>query len=192
MKYLLALLSFFISIGAQAELPKKGSNFSIFMSGLQNADVDFVQTKTIPNIKRVFKSVGKIKFVRDKGFIWHQTEPSDFKFISTKKCYRTGNAKNSLSNLPHYSEFSELVDGVLNNNYSMLSSVFSVGYGENLKNWQLVLVPKIDEIKQIFKRITVKGDNSQMSEIKFEYKNNSVVTINFSPSKEALTDEIKC
>ena len=192
MKYLFVLLSFLFISNVSAELLPTDTNFSRFINNLKIANIDFIQTKNIPNLKRPFTSKGKIKFERDKGFIWFQTEPNDFKFVSTKERYCTADTNNSLSKLPHYSDFSELIDKVLVNDYSMLNSAFSVEYTEKQQNWEIVLVPKIDEITDIFKQITVTGNLSQLFEIKFEYVNNSIVTIKFSHSKVVLNDEISC
>ena len=192
MKYLFVLLSLLFISNANAESLPTGTKFSSFINNLKNANVDFVQTKNIPNLKRPFISKGKVKFERDKGFIWLQTEPYDFKFVSTKERYCTADVNNSLSKLPHYSDFSELVDKVLVNDYSMLNSAFSVKYSEKQQNWEIVLERKIDEIADIFKQVTVTGNLDQLFEIKFEYVNNSIVTINFSHSKVVLNDEISC
>lgn len=191
MKYLFILLFFFIINNAGAEELKTDSNFSAFVNNLQTADVDFVQTKNIPNINRSFISTGKIKFVKEKGFIWQQLEPKEYKFISTKDHYRTGDTDNSLSELPHYSDLAELIDDIFNNDFSMLNSAFSIKYSESDENWFLLLIPEVDKIGDIFRQISINGNIFQINEIKFEYRNRSVVTISFSPSKVILKDEIE-
>ncbi len=192
MRYIFLLLSFLIVKNAYAELSNTGNNFSSFIGNLKTAHVDFIQTKTIPNLSRQFQSSGKIKFIKDKGFIWHQSTPNDFIFISTPEQYCTKDESRSLSGLPHYSDFSELIDNVLNHDYTQLKNTFDITYKEEGNNWNLHLSPKITELSDIFKQITVKGDLVQISEVEFQYQNGSIVTIKFFLSKAKLSDEIKC
>ena len=125
MKFLVFLISI-IFIGNLNAKELENSDYKLFKSFIDNLGVvnlDFEQTKKIPNIKKEFKNNGKLKFIKNKGLIWKEESPNNLSFIATKKCYliKEGNEiKNNdkLNNLPHFDDIKNLIDKILNNDLS--------------------------------------------------------------------------
>ena len=156
MKFLVFLISI-IFIGNLNAKELENSDYKLFKQFIDNLGVvnlDFEQTKKIPNIKKEFKNSGKLKFIKNKGLIWKEEAPNNLSFIATKKCYliKEGNEiKNNdkLNNLPHFDDIKNLIDKILNNDLSELKETFNVDYNELINNsWNLTLTPKILRIKK--------------------------------------------
>jgi len=170
----------------------KGSLFSQFISTLQTENIDFVMKKKIPNVSRVFENAGKIKFVRDQGFIFQQHYPHVFTFISTKEKYCTLEHSDEVYNLPHFDDISKLVDGILSADEEALSAVFEMQYEENQDTWKLSLTPKISELSSLFNLFTIEGNVRQINRILIEYKDKTVITFTFFKTEDVIKDEIRC
>ena len=156
MKLLVFLISI-IFIGNLNAKELENSDYKLFKSFIDNLGVvnlDFEQTKKIPNIKKEFKNSGKLKFIKNKGLIWKEEAPNNLSFIATKKCYliKEGNEiknNDNLNNLPHFDDIKNLIDKILNNDLSELKETFNVDYNELINNsWNLTLTPKILRIKK--------------------------------------------
>ena len=200
MKFLVFLISI-IFIGNLNAKELENSDYKLFKSFIDNLGVvnlDFEQTKKIPNIKKEFKNSGKLKFIKNKGLIWKEEAPNNLSFIATKKCYliKEGNEiknNDNLNNLPHFDDIKNLIDKILNNDLSELKETFNVDYNELINNsWNLTLTPKILRIKRYIKTLKILGTRNEILNIEVHYVNKTIIYFNFSKAKVFLDDEIKC
>lgn len=200
MKFLIFLISL-IFVGNLNAKELESSDYKLFKSFIDNLSVvnlNFEQSKKIPNIKKEFKSSGKLKFIKNKGLIWKEETPNNLSFIATKECYlikERNKIKNNdnLNNLPHFDNIKNLIDKILNNDLRELKKTFDVDYNELNKNsWNLTLTPKISRIKKYIKTLKILGTTNEILNIEVHYVNKTVINFNFSKAKVFLDDEIKC
>ena len=183
----------FFSNNAYAGSIGELSKINHLISNINNENFDFMMRKRIPNIGREFESKGKVKFVRNIGLIWVQSEPDKLTFATTKERYCINGTNGDLESLPYFSDISKLIDNVLNGNYSALDSVFKVDYSEKMPdNWELILISKDNKLKDIIKKIVVNGNSKQIIDIVIEYSNGMILSLFFTKAKVSLTDEIRC
>ena len=193
MKIRLAFISllFFVSRALAVPLDEHAL-FSKCIGSLQTENLDYVMNKKIPHVSRVFENAGKIKFERDKGFIFQQHYPNVFTFISTKDEYCTLEHSGELKKLPHFVDIAQLADDILSLNYNILNTSFEAEYEEFDDTWQLFLKPKISELKRLFNRFVLHGNASEINSIVVEYSDGTVVTFTFFKAKDIIKDEIRC
>lgn len=189
--WLICLLTF--STAAHAGQIQKSSIINELINNIEVENFDFTMQKSIPNISRVFKSSGKVKFVRNNGLVWKQIEPAELTFIATKEKYCTADNSGDLGNLPHFSDISAMIDNVLDGNYAALDNLFHINYAEDKqKNWNLILVPHEKELKAVIGRFVILGNDRQINDIIIEYTSGITITLNFIKTRAFLTDEIHC
>ena len=200
MKFIMFLISL-VFVGNLSAKEIENSDYKLFKSfidSLSVANLNFEQSKKIPNIKKEFKSSGKLKFIKNKGLIWKEETPNNFSFIATKECYliKEGDEiknNDNLNNLPHFDDIKNLIDKILNNDLSELKEAFNVDYKELNKNsWNLILAPKISRIKKYINTLKIQGTTNEILNIEVQYVNKTIINFNFSKAKVFLDDEIKC
>ena len=192
MKKLLTLFFLLLSSPSFATTIDKNSLLDKFITNLKEKNVKFTQTKTISSINKNFTTTGKIKFIKNVGFIFTQETPTTLTFTSTMDKYCTNGQSNTLNNLPYFSQIKSAIDDLLNNNYKKLNEIFNIDYTETTTNWTLFLTPKNSRINEFIKVIQITGNQTDLDEIITTYKNNMEINLKFSNSNGNIKDEIKC
>ena len=192
MKKLLTLFFLLLSSPSFATTIDKNSLLDKFITNLKEKTVKFTQTKTISSINKNFTTTGKIKFIKNVGFIFTQETPTTLTFTSTMDKYCTNGQSNTLNNLPYFSQIKSAIDDLLNNNYKKLNEIFNIDYTETTTNWTLFLTPKNSRINEFIKVIQITGNQTDLDEIITTYKNNMEINLKFSNSNGNIKDEIKC
>ena len=197
MKHFAFLLFFFCSISASAQIPTEGDMFADWLMQLEDETYTYEQTKTQPDVMDTFKASGVFQFVKDKGIIFKQKKPSQQIFISTteKYCLKDANGQtekvDNLSELPHFSDIKKLFDKALDGKLSGLKRIFEVFYIEEGGSWLLRLTPKSKDLASLIMEITVTG-SEKPEELTILYTNGEEITVQFTPVKQDISDEIGC
>ena len=73
-------------------------------------------------------------------------------------------------------------------------TVFNADYTESKKgqNWTLLATPKISNVAEFLKSITLIGNPTDLKQIVIKYTNKTTIIIDFKHMKTDSTDEIKC
>lgn len=192
MKYIVFLFLICFSVFVRAESIPSDALIVQFLTGVQKMTLHFHQTKTIPEIERSFQSSGVFQFEKNKGIIMKQEKPSVRTFISTTEEFCLDGQKESLEKLPHFSDVKNLIDHLLEGDMTDLVKVFEITYSEKNKIWQLDLVPIRREMKNFIQKIVLKGNINAIQKIIIEYTDGTKMGIDYSPTQQDLTDEIKC
>lgn len=193
MKLLVFLISILFVFHVNATTLPENSAFAEFLHNLDIVTANFYQTKKIKDIKKTFKASGIVHFEKDKGFIWIQQQPKEFKFISTKDEYCTGNKVQKLEELPYFSHIKELIDNTLDGDKTLLIENFEITYDETSDfSWTIILDPKNTEMKDFINTVEMKGNKKVLSFLKINYTDESTLQFSFSNIKGQLKDEIKC
>lgn len=165
-----------------------------FVTGLGAATASFTQTKTIPESSRKFVATGHVKFVKGRGFVWHQETPTMMKFTSTTTAYCIDDKKQNLSSLPYFGQIQSVVDDMLNGDMTRFLSLFNVDYTDTraIGGWAINATPKNDRIGDFIKGISMSGNARELYKITVEYAGGTRIVIEFKRPKKDITDEIVC
>lgn len=170
------------------------SRLKTFTDNLESASASYIQSKTLPESVKTFRSYGNVKFVKNVGFKWIQKKPNSFEFTSTLDTYCVNNDKQALSALPYFSQIQSMIKDVLNGDMSKFLMVFNADYIESKKgtNWTLQATPKLSNISEFLESITLAGNINDLKQMVITYKNGTTIVLDFTRMKTDLPDEIKC
>lgn len=165
-----------------------------FTDNLGVAYASYTQSKTLPESTKVFRARGTVYFVKGIGFKWKQLDPKSFDFTSTLDSYCVNGNKNELSSLPYFSQIQSVIQDMLNGDMDKFLTVFNADYTESKKgqNWTLLATPKISNVAEFLKSITLIGNPTDLKQIVIKYTNKTTIIIDFKHMKTDSTDEIKC
>ncbi len=157
---------------------------SAFMENLKDRNVAVTQTKYIKSINKSFKTLGKIQFEKNVGFVYQYDGQE---FVSTKEYYCINGERKQLSELPYFAYIRKTVDDCLEGKFRSLKKSFEVDYSD-----VLTLVPKVGEMRDFIEKIQLKMDARDIEQMRIFYLNGDYMILDFEPILEKITDEIKC
>lgn len=152
-------------------------------SSMNSMSCDFVQTKTVKMLKKEMVSYGKMYYSKSNKLRWEYTSPYRYIFILNDQTVWLKNSKgDSKINVAQSKMFKEITR-------IMMSSVvgtcvsnnkdFKVSLQGHGNNWQAVMTPLRNPMKQMFSQIIVYFDmrKSMVSNVKMVEKNGDTTFI---------------
>ncbi len=163
-----------------------------FTDNLETVSATFNQTKILPESTKRFISTGYVKFVKNTGFTWHITKPSNTVFTSTLSTYCVNGESAELSKLPYFYQIQNMIDKMLNGDMNDFLYAFNVDYVEKSDNWTMFATPRLTNIADLIQDLTIYGSETDLDKIIMTYSDGTIVILEFKKMKTELSDEIAC
>lgn len=155
-------------------------------SGLKSMSCSFVQTKHISLLSDKMVSDGNMYYSQPSKLRWEYTSPYKYLFIfNGTKVYVGNNSKKDVIDTNTNKVFKEVARIMMNTVTGKAlsdTSDFTVNVGDAQASWEIALVPKKKELKQMFSKIEMffNKSNNMISEINIVEKNKDKTNIKFS------------
>ncbi|MBN3859668.1 outer membrane lipoprotein carrier protein LolA [Neisseriaceae bacterium PsAf] len=148
-----------------------------------NVQADFIQEKKLSQLNKPMISSGRFVYNPQKGILWEMQKPVVADIVITdKKLIQKTNRSQSEINLKNspYASIASLTSQLMSGNKKALTDSFIVQEVTNNPNaWKIILTPKDSNLKNLFNKIQVSGQN-YINRIDIEDKNQSNTLIKFS------------
>lgn len=146
-------------------------------SGIKTMSCTFVQTKYLSLLSDKMVSQGKMVYRQPDKLRWEYTSPYKYLFIfNGTKVYVGNKSRKDVIDTNTNKIFKEVARIMMNTVTGKAlsnSAEFTIGVDENAANYQITLVPKKKELKQMFTKIvlTFTKSNTMIAEVNIYEKN---------------------
>ncbi|MDR2181073.1 MAG: outer membrane lipoprotein carrier protein LolA [Treponema sp.] len=145
---------------------------------------DFVQTKTISRLGRALVSRGVFTIARGEGMIWDTRSPYPSMMALGKDFIVeiTGGTKKrvDVSGNQTFVRIAETMSAVFSGAGAPLDANFEIYFAESGESWTLGLVPRDGAIRQFAPAIIMKGNNAELTSLRFYEQGGDTVSYEFS------------
>lgn len=146
-------------------------------SGIKTMSCTFVQTKYLSLLSDKMVSQGKMVYRQPDKLRWEYTSPYKYLFIfnGTKVYVGNKSRKDVIDTNTNkiFKEVARIMMNTVTDKALSNSAEFTIGVDENAANYQITLVPKKKELKQMFTKIvlTFTKSNTMIAEVNIYEKN---------------------
>ncbi|MDH5720279.1 MAG: outer membrane lipoprotein carrier protein LolA [Spirochaetia bacterium] len=158
------------------------------LSKIKKIASDFKQIKKIKALKSPLISKGSFLFHKKENKIsWNLKSPFEVSFVITdQEITQKEKGKEPIritpKNQPLIFEFTQVLFSIFSGNRENLNNYFNIDFNGGLKNWNLTLTPKNENIQKIIKKLALSGDSS-IRELKIFDQGEDITTITFINTK---------
>ncbi len=152
-------------------------------SRMSTMTCDFVQTKSLRMLKRKVVSHGKMYYGKPDKLRWEYTSPYHYTFILNGQTVRMKNSRGdnsvNVQQSKMFKEITRIMMGSVLGTCVSNNKDFNVSIHGQGNNWQAVMTPRRNPLKQMFSTITVYFDmrRSLVSSVKMTERNGDTTLI---------------
>lgn len=167
-------------------MPISGTEAASIEKKIPQPDIlkaEFKQSKKLEGIQKLLLSSGRLIYSRSHGIYFELKKPFLVTYIFTKKgLLQIEDGKRELvmaGKQAFFNEFSEILTSIFSGKYEELSKHFQIAFGENGKEWNLMLEPTNSTVNNVVTKITVSG-NRYPNDITILEKNGNLTRMQLS------------
>ena len=145
----------------------------------------FEQEKQVAGLSQPLKASGELLLVRDLGLWWQQQKPFALTLTLTpqRMVQQMAGQPATVIDSPQLLEFSQMLLALFGSDEATLSRYFKIDFQSTEAGWQLLLVPTLTPLDQVFVSLTLSGQG-QLDELVIADKQGDSTRIRFSAWQE--------
>jgi outer membrane lipoprotein carrier protein len=116
---------------------------------------DFVQKKSISILADELLSEGKLLFKQTDKLCWEYTKPYQYRFMLNGNKMMMGTNNIDVNSSKVFNEISKMIVSSINGTGIFDENKFVATFNVGIQNFQVALMPKQKELKQLFSNITL-------------------------------------
>ena len=145
----------------------------------------FVQQKHLKILTQPFITEGKYNYSKETGLNWITTHPSRSQLNINAQGVFEISSDGDKKRLTNDDRFSQLLLAIFSDNQQQLLTQFSVKDHEN----ETILVPLDEQVKALFKRISLTTQKGVVTQIKLVEPNDNSTVILLTPDNPTTTND---
>lgn len=138
------------------------------LAGIRRARVisgAFEQTKSLPGFPQPLRSSGRFRLVRGVGVVWRQTAPFDSRLVLSARqlsITQDGQPSERLSadQQPGVKLAAQVFGALIALDLPRLAHDFDLYLAQDGSRWALGLMPRLDVLKAVARRVVIRGDSA--------------------------------